>query len=304
MQGDLAMTEARRLVGLPDLPTAPDIKISVRQSFGIDSELQVPAFSQTDRVRARDRRRLSLRPRHHPRDPGRLRLQPPGHDPGLPRHRQVDPHRAGRGPSQLALRAGQSGQPHPPHRPDRQGRDRAARRQAGHRVPRGHAALGAAASGRAGVRRVRRRPARRHVRDPARARGRGPDDAPRPEPGDPAAPVVPAVLDRQHGRARRHQRPLSRHPADQPGPARPLEHRRPAQLPGARRRGRDRARQMPGAIRARTAAQDPRPHGQPGRSVALGLHGRRHLDRDVAPDGHHLGGECAAFSATSASPSG
>ncbi len=47
MQGDLAMTEARRLVGLPDLPTAPDIKISVRQSFGIDSELQVPAFSQT-----------------------------------------------------------------------------------------------------------------------------------------------------------------------------------------------------------------------------------------------------------------
>ncbi len=47
MQGDLAVTEARRLVGLPDLPTAPDIKISVRQSFGIDSELQVPAFSQT-----------------------------------------------------------------------------------------------------------------------------------------------------------------------------------------------------------------------------------------------------------------
>ena len=47
MQGDLAVTEARRLVGLPDLPTAPDIKISVRQSFGINSELQVPAFSQT-----------------------------------------------------------------------------------------------------------------------------------------------------------------------------------------------------------------------------------------------------------------
>jgi cobaltochelatase CobS len=47
VQGDLAATEARRLVGLQDLPTAPDIKISVRQSFGIDSELQVPAFSQT-----------------------------------------------------------------------------------------------------------------------------------------------------------------------------------------------------------------------------------------------------------------
>jgi cobaltochelatase CobS len=47
VQGDLAVTEARRLVGLQDLPTVPDIKISVRQSFGIDSELQVPAFSQT-----------------------------------------------------------------------------------------------------------------------------------------------------------------------------------------------------------------------------------------------------------------
>ena len=41
------MTERPRLVGLQDLPAAPDIKISVRQSFGIDSDLQVPAFSQT-----------------------------------------------------------------------------------------------------------------------------------------------------------------------------------------------------------------------------------------------------------------
>ncbi|HEX3210911.1 MAG TPA: cobaltochelatase subunit CobS [Geminicoccaceae bacterium] len=47
MQGDFAVTEPRRLVGLQDLPTAPDIKISVRQSFSIDSDLQVPAFSQS-----------------------------------------------------------------------------------------------------------------------------------------------------------------------------------------------------------------------------------------------------------------
>jgi cobaltochelatase CobS len=47
VQRDLAATEARRLVGLQDLPSAPDIKISVRQSFGIDSGLQVPGFSQT-----------------------------------------------------------------------------------------------------------------------------------------------------------------------------------------------------------------------------------------------------------------
>ena len=66
----------------------------------------------------------------------------------------------------------------------------------------------------------------RDVRDPARARGRGQADAARPEPRDPAAPVLPAVLDGQHRRPRRHDRPLPRHPADQPGPDGPLEHRR------------------------------------------------------------------------------
>ena len=66
----------------------------------------------------------------------------------------------------------------------------------------------------------------RDVRDPARAGGRGQADPARPEPGDPPAPVVPPVLDRQHGRPRRHDRPLSRHAADQPGPDGPLEHRR------------------------------------------------------------------------------
>ncbi|MEM9492133.1 MAG: hypothetical protein AAGC55_23505, partial [Myxococcota bacterium] len=40
------MTEPERLVPLHDLPAEPDIKVSVRQSFGIDSDLQVPAFSQ------------------------------------------------------------------------------------------------------------------------------------------------------------------------------------------------------------------------------------------------------------------
>jgi cobaltochelatase CobS len=46
VQRESAGTELRRLVGLQDLPTNPDIKVSVRQSFGIDSDLQVPAFSQ------------------------------------------------------------------------------------------------------------------------------------------------------------------------------------------------------------------------------------------------------------------
>ena len=47
MQRDSVVTEPPRLVGLQDLPALPDITISVRQTFGIDSDLQVPAFSQT-----------------------------------------------------------------------------------------------------------------------------------------------------------------------------------------------------------------------------------------------------------------
>ena len=46
MQRDSVVTEPRRLVGLQDLPALPDITISVRQTFGIDSDLQVPAFAQ------------------------------------------------------------------------------------------------------------------------------------------------------------------------------------------------------------------------------------------------------------------
>ena len=58
-----------------------------------------------------------------------------------------------------------------------------------------------------------------------------------------AASRVPPVLDDQHDRSRRHDRPLSRHAADQPGPDGPLEHRDDAQLSAARRRSRDRARE-------------------------------------------------------------
>ena len=185
------------------------------------------------RARAGDRHLLPLRPGDDARDPGRLRLQPPRDDPGLPRHRQVHAYRAGGGAAELALHPRQPRQPHQPHRPDRQGRDRPEGRQADHRIPRGHPALGAAAPLRAGVRRIRRRPPGRDVRDPARAGGRGQADAARPEQGDPAAPDVPPVLHREHGRPRRHDRPLSRHAADQPGPDGPLEHRRHAELPAA-----------------------------------------------------------------------
>ena len=130
----------------------------------------------------------------------------------------------------------------------------------------------------------------------------GTPDAARPEQGDQAAPVVPPVRHRQYGRPRRHDRALSRHPADQPGPDGPLVDRHHAQLPAARQRGRDRARQgapLPHRGRARHRQQDGagrRPHPQR-------VHERRHLDRDEPAHGDHLGGECGHLPATSASRS-
>ena len=156
---------------LLDLPEEPDIRLSVAATFGIASDLQVPAFSRRTEYVPDIDPDLPVRPRHHAGDPGRLRPQPARPDPGLSRHRQVDAHRAGGRPAELALHPHQPRQPHQPHRPDRQGRDRPQGRQADHRVSRGHPALVAAAAGGAGVRRVRRRPARRDVRYPARARG-------------------------------------------------------------------------------------------------------------------------------------
>ena len=254
MQRDLAVTEANGWSACRSCPHAGHHHLGRGR-----------ASASTPTCRCRRSRRppstcrtstsLPVRPRHHAGDPRRLRPQPPRDDPGLSRHRQIDAHRAGRGPAQLAVRARQSRQPHQPHRPDRQGRDRPARRQAGDRVPRGHAALVAAAAGGAGVRRVRCRPAGRDVRDPARARGAGPHDAARPEPGDPAAPAFRLFATANTVGPRRHLGPLPRHAADQPGPDGPLEHRRPAQLPGARRRVRDRARQVPGATTRPRAAR-------------------------------------------------
>ena len=221
----------------------PDMKVSVRQVFGIDSDMEVPAYSEPDEhvpdvdqdYRFDRSTTLAIL--------AGLRAQPPRHRLGLSRHRQVDAYRAGRGAAQLAVRARQPRQPHQPHRPDRQGRDRHQGRPAGHRIPRRHPALGLPAQCRALLRRIRRRPPGRDVRDPARAGILGPPDAARPEPRDPPASGVPPVRDRQHDRARRHHRPLSRHAADQPGADGPLVDRHHAELSAARQRGRDRARQ-------------------------------------------------------------
>ena len=184
----------------------PDMKISVRQVFGIDSDLEVPAYSEADEHVPGHRSGLPLRPRDDAGDPRRLRPQPPRPGHRLSRHRQVDPYRAGRRPPQLAVRARQPRQPHQPYRPDRQGRHRPARRHAGDRVPRRHPALGAEEQHRAVLRRIRRRPPGRDVRHPARAGGLRPADPARPEQGHPPAPGLPPVRHRQHGRPRRHLR--------------------------------------------------------------------------------------------------
>ncbi len=221
----------------------PDTKIQARETFGIDADMEVPAFSvRTEHVPDIDTayqfdKETTLAICAGFAFNRRTMIQ------GYHGTGKVDPYRAGRGTAELALHPGQSRQPHQPHRPDRQGCDRSEGRQAGHRVPRGHPALDLAARLRAGVRRVRRRPTGRDVRHPARAGSRGQADPARPEPRDPPAPVLPAVLHRQHGRPWRHHRPLSRHPADQSGPDGPLEHRRDPELSAARAGNCDRARQ-------------------------------------------------------------
>ncbi len=225
----------------PDM--VPDTKVSVREIFGLDQDLRVPGVSRTHRVRAGHRSGVSLQSGNDAVDSGGLCVQSPRDDSGLSRHRQVDAHRAGRGAAELAVHPRQPRQPHQPDRPRRQRRDRRAGRPADHRIQRRHAAVGAAAPDGARVRRIRRGPARRDVRDPARARSRGQTDVARSEQGHQPASGVPAVLDDEHDRPRRHDRPVSRHAADQPGSDGPLEHRDDAELSAARRRSRNRAQQ-------------------------------------------------------------
>ena len=232
----------------------PGEEVRVRETFGIESDMVVRGFPvRTERVPPIDET-YKFDPDTTLAILAGLSVEPPGDDPGLSRYRQVHPHRAGGRAPQLALRARQPRQPHQPHRPHRQGRDPAQGRRAGDRVPGGDPALGAAQRLRHRVRRVRRRPRRRDVRDPARAGNRRQAHAARPERGDHAPPVVSPLRHLQHRGPRRHHRALPRHPADQPGPDGPLVAGRDAQLPQPRRRGVDRAVEVPALQLGRRAA--------------------------------------------------
>ncbi len=131
------------------LAPVPDMKVSVRQVFGIDIDLEVPAYSKADEhvpdldpdyLFDRETTLAILAGFAHNR-----RVMVPGyHGTGKSTHIEQVAARLN-----WPLRARQSRQPRQPHRSRRQGRDRPQGRQAGHRVPRRHPALGAAAQCRA-----------------------------------------------------------------------------------------------------------------------------------------------------------
>ncbi len=139
----------------------------------------------------------------------------------------------------------------------RQGRDRAQGRQAGHRVPATASCPGRCQNtvalvfdeydaGRPDVmfviQRILEQSGKLTLLDQKRV--------------DPPSSRLPALRHGQHGRPRRHFGPLSRHAADQPGPDGPLVDRHHAELPAARQRGRDRARQVEAPIRRTPDGKD------------------------------------------------
>ncbi len=196
---------------------APDREVDVRGTFGIDIDMKVPAFSKADeRVPDIDDTYVF--------DPDTTLAILAGF--AFNRRVMVQGYH-GTGKSthieQVAARLNwpciphQSRRAHQPHH--RIGRDAIVLRDGLEVTEFREGLLPWALQHRwRGVRRIRRRPPRSDVRDPARARDRGQADAARPEPRDPPEPLFSPVLDGQHGRPRRHHRALSRHPGDQPGP--------------------------------------------------------------------------------------
>ena len=225
---------AQAQAGVPGLP---DMKVSVRQLFGIDTDLEVPAYSKpddhvpdidNDYVFNREVTLAILAGFKHNR---RVMIQG-YHGTGKSTHIEQVAARLNWPCIRVNLDSHVS-------RIDLVGKDAIVLKD-GKQVTEfreGMLPYCPADQHGAVLRRVRRRPARRDVRDPARAGAVGQADPARSVEGDPAAPGVPPVLHHQHHRPRRHLGPLSRHPADQPGPDGPLVDRGDAQLPAARRGG-------------------------------------------------------------------
>ena len=132
------------LEAAPNGAGLPDMTVSVRQVFGIDTDLEVPAYSRPDEhvpdvdpdyLFNKDVTLAILAGFKHNR---RVMIQG-YHGTGKSTHIEQTAAQA-----ELALHAHQSRQPCEPHRPRRQGRHRHPRRHADDRVPRGHSPLRAA----------------------------------------------------------------------------------------------------------------------------------------------------------------
>jgi cobaltochelatase CobS len=180
------------------LMDAPDKIVKIRDLFGVDSDMEVPASPKPTKG-CRTSTHLRLRSGRHPRNMRGLREKPPRHGARLSRHRQVDAYRAGGGAPQLAAHPHQPRRPYQPHR---SGRPDAIVLREGQQVTEFREGLlpWALQTPTALVfDEYDAGPAGRDVRDPARAGDRGQADPARPEPGDPPEPLVPPVRDHQHG---------------------------------------------------------------------------------------------------------
>ncbi len=82
--------------GMIDINAKPTEDISVREVFGIDTDMVVKGFPErTDRVPENDST-YKFDPDTTLAILAGFQPQPPRDDPGLSRHRQIDPYRTGR----------------------------------------------------------------------------------------------------------------------------------------------------------------------------------------------------------------
>ena len=222
----------------PSRPTSeinlPDTKVSAREAFGIDTDMDVPAFSRAHRARAGHRHGLQVRPRNHPGDLAGFafnrRVMIQGyHGTGKSTHIEQVAARLNWPCIRVNLDSHIS-------RIDLIGKDAIVLKD-GKQVTEfregilpwalQHACALVFDEYDAGrpdvmfvIQRVLEVEGKLTLLDQNRVI--------RPH------PVLPPVLHRQHGGPRRHHRALSRHPADQSGPDGPLEYRCHPELPAAR----------------------------------------------------------------------
>ena len=278
---------------LPAPQHQPDIRISVRQTFGFDCELDVPAFSErtehvpnVDEAYRFDRnttlailagfahnRRVLIQGYH---GTGSRRTSSRSR-PGSTGHASASTSTATSAVSTSSART--------PSCSATVGRSRNSARES----CRGRISMPAPWCSTSTT-----PDARRDVRDPARAGGGKPAHAPRPVPGPASPSGIPALRHVEHRRPRRYHRALPWHPADQPGPDGPLEPRRDVELPEPRCGVRDRARQGSG-VRQRGGAPDRRRDGDDRRSHPIRLHRGRCVDGHESPHRDYLAQNAKIF---------